>query len=435
MQNINLVMPQSLEAEEAVLGAILLDGKSFVAANKILTAEDFYRNKHGIIYQAMCALHAENQPIDIITVFDYLNKTNQAEAVGGLAALSQMANSVLTSTHIKYHAGIVKEKSKKRSVIVSCRKTMQAMYDDEDFAIHFNAHRLRLNSLTLDTSDAIASMKDVAKEIIAFVERRHSSKHDLSGIKSGLMELDDLTDGFQSGDLIVIGARPGMGKSLFAMTILKNSGIPAGFVSLEMSSHQIGIRLLSSTSNVPMWNLRKGIIQKGQWVDVMRGGSDMATLPIYFSFTARKARDIEKVIVEMIEKYGIKIVCVDYLQLIRSDGSKQNREREIAEISCMLKSIAVDYQIPVIAVAQLNRELEKRENKRPILADLRESGAIEQDADVVIFLYRDEYYSPNSKYKGIMEVIIAKGRNTARGMVKVAFNTDTMKISNLLEEE
>lgn len=426
--------PQNLEAEQSVLGAIIFDGDSFRHALQVLNPSDFYKKSHEIIFATAQEIYEQKMPIDIITMSNALKAKNALETVGGLSYLSHLANLVPTSANIQYHAQIVKEKAQKRQLLATCMKTMDALYEDNEFNDILSQHRLQVSSITSNIGSGIVSMRDIAKSTISFVERRYENRHDISGIRSGLSDLDEITDGFQNGDLIIIGARPGIGKSAFAMSILQQSEIPSGVVSLEMSDHQIGIRTLTSLAGIEMWRLRKGHIMHGQWDNIVKASGQMAELPIWFSFSARKASAIEKVILEMIDRHGVKTIMVDYLQLVRSDSGKQNREREIAEVSNMLKAIAVDYKIPVFAIAQLNRELERREDKRPILADLRDSGSIEQDADMVLFLYRDEYYNPNSPQKGIMEVIVAKGRNTGTGKVKVVFDGDRMQFKDMVVE-
>lgn len=423
--------PQNNDAEQSVLGSVIIDGESIKQAVQILSPDDFYREAHRLIFVEMLGLYRKKIPVDIVTLAEALIISKTLEKVGGATYISSLASMVPTSANIKYHANIIKQKSQKRQMINICRNTIDELYQEDEIADILSRHRQKVITAMTDTGSNITSIVDIAQEVVTFVEHRHSKKHEISGISSGLVAVDEITDGFQKGDLIVVGGRPGMGKSLFAMSILQNSCVPCGVVSLEMSSHQIGIRTLASLSGVELWQLRKGIIKKEQWPSIIRAGSRMSTLPIYFSFSARRHNEIERAITEMIDRHNIEAVMVDYLQLIRFDNKKQNREREIADISGMLKGIAVDYNIPVLAISQLNRELERREDKRPILADLRESGAIEQDADMVIFLYRDDYYNPNSEQKGIAEVIIAKGRNTGTGRVKVAFNGDKMQFNNL----
>ena len=433
MDEIGRVPPQNIEAEQSVLGAILIDCEAFKTAYKIISSVDFYRPAHGKIFQSMLSLKTVNEPIDLITISAELRKRNDLDAVGGEPYLSALASQIPTAANIKYHAKIVKEASVKRQVIKSCFALTDRIYQDDDINLGLSKHRAELLSIAGAADAALVSMADIAVTVQNYVEHRSLHRDGIHGIPSGFIDLDNITDGFQKGDFIILGGRPGMGKSAYAMNIIENCGVSAGVVSLEMSGMQLGIRTLASLSGININSLRKGFIHHNEWSSITTATAQMANMPVFFSFSARRAQDIEKRIIELVEDKGAQIIVVDYLQLIRSEGSKQ-REREIADISVMLKGLAVDFQVPIIALAQLNREVERRENKRPILADLRESGSLEQDADIVIFLYRDEYYNKDSTYKGIAEVIIAKGRNVGMDVVKLGFIPDKMQFQNLYKE-
>lgn len=426
---IGRIPPQNLEAEQSVLGAIMIDNTAFKKALKIISPSDFYKPVHSEIFDGMTHLHQKNEPIDLISINDYLKKENSLDAIGGSQYLSHLASSVPTSANINYHAKIIKEESIKRQVLRACFELTDKIYAGDDINSELSKHRAALLGILNTQGSALISMSEIAVKVQDFIEARSLRHDEIHGIPSGFRDLDNITDGFQKGDLIFVGGRPGMGKSCLSMNIIENCGVSAGVVSLEMSAMQIGIRTLSSLCGININSLRKGFIQKHEWRDISGGTSKMAHMPVYFSFSARRAMDIEKQIIAMVEDKGAEMIVVDYLQLIRGDSNK-NREREIAEMSAMLKGMAIDLQIPIIALVQLNRDVERRENKRPILADIRESGSVEQDGDIVIFLYRDEYYNKDTKEKGIAEVIIAKGRNVGTDVIKLNFVADRMRFQN-----
>ncbi len=426
---IGKIPPQNIEAEQSVLGAIMIDGKAFTKSLKILSTDDFYKKTHSIIFHAMQALHQKKEPIDLITLNNYLAAANELNTIGGSHYLSCLASQIPTSINIDYHAKIVKEAAQKRQVIKACYCLAENIYQENDINEELSRHRAELNNILTASSQSLVSMSQIAVKTQNFIEMRSKHTGKIHGITSGFSEIDSITDGFQRGDLIIIGGRPSMGKTALAMNIIENCGVPAGVISLEMTDTQIGIRTLASLSGININSLRKGFIRREEWSDIAIATSRMANMRVYFSFTARRAADIEKRIIELVEDRKVEIIVIDYLQLIRGNSTRQ-REREIADISIMLKGMAVDYQIPIIALAQLNRDVERRENKRPIMADLRESGSLEQDADIIAFLYRDEYYNKNSEDKGIAEIIIAKGRNIGTDVIKLNFFADRMRFDN-----
>lgn len=423
------IPPQNIEAEQSVLGAIMIDGDAFKKALKVLSADDFYKKAHSMIFTAAINLYQKKEPIDLITISNFLNANNELDVIGGSPYLSALASQIPTSANISYHAKIVKEASQKRQVIKACYALAENIYQDNDINEELSKHRAELNNILTASSQSLVSMSQIAVKVQDYIEARSHQKDKIHGIPSGFTEIDNLTDGFQKGDMIIIGGRPSMGKSAFAMNIIENCAVPAGVVSLEMTDTQIGIRTLASLCDININSLRKGFIHREEWSDIAIATARMANMPVYFSFTARRSADIEKRIIELVEDKKAEIIVIDYLQLIRGNNNRQ-REREIADISIMLKGMAVDYQIPIIALAQLNRDVERRENKRPCMADLRESGSLEQDADVVIFLYRDEYYNKNTVDNGIAEIIMAKGRNIGTDVIKLNFFADRMKFRN-----
>ncbi len=413
----NYLPKQALDAEIWVLGSIFTDNGVINDIN--LLPEDFYKPVHQEIFKAMRELSGEGKPIDIVSLDDRLKQKHTEE-------ISSIASAVFTAANVNYHARIVKEAALLRTVQKTCLQTLRAIQEGEietsDMAV--SAIHEVTGKVVNGQGGVITSMSQVAKETLDYVERRYENQNSISGIPSGFKDLDKITDGFQGADLITLAARPGMGKSAFAMAIAQNAssqGFPIGVVSIEMNKHQIGIRTMASLSQVEMWRLRKGILDKEGFNSVINAVSLMANLPIYFSFSSWSIEDMRKVITQMVRLQGVKMVIVDYLQLIRNPERK-NREREIGEISTTLKCLAKTFNIPIIALAQLNRQVEQRENKRPKLSDLRDSGQIEQDSDAVIFLYRENV----SEHKGVVEVIFEKGRNIGLGKVMLNFNGDLM---------
>ena len=417
MKDISLP-PQNLEAEEAILGAVLLDGNTFSRVDGLIRPDDFYRASNGLIYQAMNTLHKAGDPIDIITLTEILKKHDQLEKVGGLVYISSLASKLLSGAAIRHHANIVKEQSQKRQIVNTCKKIISEIEQLSVDEIIANVHN-SFSGLLDNHGGEIVSMADLSAKLSEYITKRSNNRHELSGITSGFAELDNSLDGFQAGQMYVLGARPGQGKTALSLAFAQNAGVPVGRIDLEMAGHQLGIRVLSNLSQITLYKLRKGFIAKDEWQAIMSSLSEMANLPIYFSLSSYNVLEVEKIVTQMVEKKGVKMLIVDYLQLINSTERKK-REQEVAEVSRLMKRLAKTFDIPVIAVAQLNREVESREDKRPILKDLRDSGQIEQDADVIMFLYRDKN-APT-----VCEVIIAKGRNEGEGVVKLYFDGDRM---------
>lgn len=413
----NYLPKQNLEAERWVLGAIIVDNEAIGRID--LTPEDFYKPVHQEIFKAMGELSGEDKPIDIVSLDDRLKRKYAEE-------ITSIASEVFMAANIKYHVQIVREASLLRTVQKTCLQTLQAIQEGEietaDMAV--TAIQEVIGKVIKGQGGIITSMSQVAKETLAYIERRFEDRESISGVPSGFKDVDMITDGFQQGDLIILAARPSMGKTALAMAIAQNAatdGYPIGVISLEMGKHQIGIRAMASLSQVEMYKLRKGILDREGFNSVMNAASKLSGLPIYFSFSSWEIGDIRKVVTQMVQLKDIKMVIVDYLQLARNPEQKK-REREIGEISTTLKYLAKTFNIPVMALAQLNRQVEQREDKRPKLSDLRDSGQIEQDADVVMFLYRENV----SSHKGVVEVSFAKGRNIGLGKIELDFNGDFM---------
>lgn len=422
--------PQSIEAEQAVLGAIILEGESITKAIEILSPEDFYRESHRKIYNAMLELFNKNEPIDLITLTEHLKNKGEIEEIGGLSYLSNLVTAVPTAANIRYHAKLVREKALLRSVIRACTEIVTKVYEEPEDAEEMldYAEKLIFEISEKRTNTNFFQMKDVVKHTFKMIESMYERKAAVTGIPSGFKDLDELTSGFQPGDLIIIGGRPGMGKTAFSLNIAQHVGVelgePVAFFSLEMSKEQIAIRLLSSLAMVNASALRKGFISKRDWERLTESAVKLSEAPIYIDDSSQmsvleiraKARRLK------MEKGRLSLIVIDYLQLMRSRATYDRREQEISEISRSLKAMAKELKVPVIALSQLNRSVEKTTDRRPTLANLRESGAIEQDADVIIFLYRDEVYNKkNPANKGKAEVIVAKQRNGPTDIVNLTF--------------
>jgi len=433
--------PQNLEAEQSVLGAILIDNNALPRCLEILDPEDFYKLSHRKIFFAMTDLFDKNEPIDLITLTDQLKKNDELEAVGGIAYLSLMVNMVPTAANVKYHSHIVREKALLRGLVQSANEIASKVYEDnldaEDLVDYAERSIFKISDKRVKAS--FVTLKEVIRDSFEMIERLYDKKETVTGVSSGFRDLDDLTTGFQKGDLIIVGGRPSMGKTAFALNIAQHVGLelrePVAIFSLEMAREQLAIRMLCAEAMVNSNNIRKGFIKKEDWHKLTSAASNLTGAPIFIDDTSgitvlelrAKARRLKI-------EHGLSLVIVDYLQLMRGKGSFERREQEISDISRSLKGLAKELSVPVIAVSQLNRSVEQRRPPTPILADLRESGAIEQDADVIIFLYREEIYNKEAK-KGHSEVIIAKQRNGPTGTVNLAFMSTCTRFLNMADRD
>ncbi len=433
--------PQNLEAEQSVLGAILIDNNALTRALEILDPEDFYKMSHRKIFFAMTELFDKNEPIDLITLTDQLKKNDELEPVGGLSYLSQIVNMVPTAANVKYHSHIVREKALLRGLLMSANEIAGKVYEDnldaEDLVDYAERSVFKISDKRVKSS--FVTLRDVIRDSFEMIEHLYDKKETITGVASGFRDLDDLTTGFQKGDLIVVGGRPSMGKTAFALNVAQHVGLemkePVAIFSLEMAKEQLAIRMLCAEAMVNSNSIRKGFIKKGDWHKLTSAASNLTGAPVFIDDTSgitvlelrAKARRLKI-------EHGLSLVIVDYLQLMRGKGSFERREQEISDISRSLKALAKELSVPVIAVSQLNRSVEQRRPPKPILADLRESGAIEQDADVILFLYRDEVYNKEAK-RGHAEVIIAKQRNGPTGTVNLAFMSSCTRFLNMFDRE
>lgn len=446
MKDIDLALdrlpPQNIEAEQSVLGAILLENEALPKAIEILSPEDFYKGSHRKIFNTMIDLFEKNEPIDLITVTDDLKKKNELDAVGGVSYLSALVSQVPTAANIKYHSKIVRERALLRFLIRSATEITSRVYEDnldaDELVDYAEKAIFDISDKRIKTS--FVTLKEVIKGSFEMIEHLYDKKEAITGVPSGFRDMDELTSGFQPGDLVVIGGRPSMGKTALSLNIAQHVGLemrePIAIFSLEMSKEQLALRMLCAEAMVDSNSVRKGFIKKEDWHKLTNAAGKLAEAPIFIddssSTTVLEMRAKTRRL--KMEQGGLSLVIVDYLQLMRGRGNFERREQEISEISRSLKALAKELRVPVIALSQLNRGVESRHDKRPSLADLRESGAIEQDADVIIFLYRDEVYNKdNPANKGKAEVIIAKQRNGPTATVNLTFLSNCTRFTDFTD--
>lgn len=422
--------PQNLEAEISVLGGILIENDALNRVLEILKEGDFYREAHRKIFSAMLQLYENNEPVDLITLSEVLKKREEMETVGGLEYLNSLVNSIPTAANIAYYAKIIKEKSLLRKLINRATEIINEGYGDSRDVNEFldRSERLIFEIAEDRVRPSYFPLKDILKSSFKTIEKLFESRQLITGVPTGFKKLDELTSGLQPSDLIIIAGRPSMGKTAFALNITQHAsiegGIPSVIFSLEMAKEQLALRMLCSEAKVDAHRLRGGFLGEADWPKLTRAAGSLSEAPIFIDDSPgitvlemrAKARRLKA-------ERKLGLVVVDYLQLMRGRSDSETREQEISDISRSLKALAKELNIPVLALSQLNRRVEDRSDRRPQLADLRESGAIEQDADVIIFLYRDEVYnrSEDNPQKGKAEVIIGKQRNGPTDKFDLAF--------------
>ncbi|MDF2615213.1 MAG: dnaB [Clostridia bacterium] len=437
MQNMR-IPPHSIEAEQSVLGAIIMDHEAVVVASEMLRPEDFYRPDHAQIFAAILELYTSSNPIDLITIQDKLVQRGILEQVGGLSYIAELANTVPTSAHIKQYSKIVEEKAVLRRLIKASNDITAKSYEGEDKIddIMGFAEKQIFDIIQNKHTEDFSHINQVVIDSIDKIEQAHQTKGGVTGVPTGFIDLDYKTAGLQPSDLILVAARPSMGKTAFALNIIQTAGIKhkksVAVFSLEMSKDQLVSRMLCAEAMVDSQKARTGALEKDDWDRLARCIPNIASSNIFIDDTAginvmemrAKCRRLK------LEK-GLDLIMIDYLQLMSGHGKNDSRQQEISEISRSLKALAREMGAPVIALSQLSRACEARADHRPMLSDLRESGAIEQDADVVMFLYRDEYYHPDTDKKNVGEVIIAKQRNGPTGTVELIWLGQYTKFANM----
>jgi len=420
--------PQNVEAEQSVLGAVLIENEALNKILEILESGDFYREAHQKIFECMLDLYERNEPLDLITVTNHLKKKKRLQDVGGAAYLASLVDGVPTAANVTYYSRIVKEKSILRQLITAATEIVTASYhegkDLDTFLDEAEQAIFRISEHKIKPS--FYPIREVVKESFKIIERLYEKKELITGVPSGFKDLDKKTAGFQPSDLIIVAGRPSMGKTAICLNMAQYAAIhkklATAIFSLEMSKEQIATRMLCSEARVDSTRLRSGFLSDSDWPKLTTAASALSEAPIYIDDTpAVSVLEIRAKARRLQSERGLDLVIVDYLQLMRGRSSVERREQEISEISRSLKALAKELTIPVVAISQLSRKAEDRPGRRPQLADLRESGAIEQDADVIVFVYRDEVYNPNSDQKGLAEVIIGKQRNGPTGIVKMSY--------------
>ena len=422
--------PQNLEAEQSVLGGVLIENEAVNKVMEILDGDDFYRDAHRKIFNALITLSERDEPADLITLTNELRKTNQLDSVGGASYIVSLIDSVPTAANIEYYAKIVKEKAILRKLIETSTNIITQSYEDRGDVESFldEAERAIFEISERRVKPSFYSIRDIVKESFKTIERLFEKKEFVTGVPSGFKELDRLTAGFHASDLIIVAGRPSMGKTALCLNLAQYAAIekriPVAIFSLEMSKEQLVIRVLCSEAQVEGTRLRTGFLTESDWPKLTLAAGNVSDAPIFIDDTAAisvlelraKARRLKG-------EHGLGMLIIDYLQLMKGRTRVESRQQEISEISRSLKALAKELTIPVIAVSQLSRKTEERTGNRPQLSDLRESGAIEQDADLILFLYRDEVYnrSEDNPNKGKAELIIGKQRNGPIGKIELAF--------------
>lgn len=424
------IPPQNLEAEKNVLGSLMLDAQAFDVIQSIVRADDFYKTAHRIIFEIIVELNAKSEAVDLLTVTHTLQSRQLLEQIGGAQYLAEILESTLSSANIEKYAEYIAETSLLRNLIKTSGDTIEKAYSGDFETVTSFLDQAEASIFSLSESKKTNSMvgsAEIVKTAIANIEELFHRKEDVVGIPSGFTELDKLLSGFQGGQLIILAARPAMGKTAFSLNLAQEATLRAGksvaYFSLEMSKESLMMRMLASEARVNMGDLRIGKINDSVWPKLIQAASKLSDAKLFVDETpGLSPHEIRSKCRRLKAQHGLDMIFIDYLQLMSLKMKVDSREREVAEISKTLKEISKELNIPVIALAQLNRGVEARTDKRPMLSDLRESGSIEQDADVIMMLYRDDYYEKeNSQYKGQAEVIITKQRNGSTGTVRLAF--------------
>lgn len=432
--------PQNVEAEQAVLGSILLKAEVFGNVLEILKTTDFYKDSHRLIYEAMIDLFEKNEPLDLLTVGSLLRDKNKIEQIGGTVYLASLTAIVPVTANISSYAKIIREKSILRKLIsVNTDIAARCFEEQNDVDILVDEAEQAIFDIAGTKSDQnFTPIKSIVPKAFATVEQLYKRKELITGVPTGYTEIDKMTAGLQPADLIILAARPSMGKTSFAMNIAQNAAleekIGVAVFSLEMSKEQLVMRLLSSVGRIDSQRIRTGKLRSEDWPKLTRAVGMLSEAPMYIDDTpAISVLEMRAKLRRLAAQHDIGLVVVDYLQLMRGRATTENRTQEISEISRSLKALAKEHNIPVIALSQLNRGLESRTDKRPMMADLRESGAIEQDADVICFIYRDEVYnkSEDNPEQGIAEIIIGKQRNGPTGVAKLTFIKEFTMFENM----
>ena len=435
--------PHSLEAEQSVLGGLMLDNDAADKIGDVVTAEDFYSEAHRIVYRQIVQLIADGKPADVVTASEALASTQKLDYVGGLAYLGALAQNVPTAANIRHYANIVRERSILRQLASTATEIAESAFNPlgRNAKTVLDEAEAKILHIAEQGSRGAQNFQIIGKLLANVVERietlyNRDDPSDVTGVPTGFADLDRMTSGFQPGDLVVVAGRPSMGKTALALNIGENvalnTGMPVAVFSMEMGASQLAMRLIGSVGRLDQHKLRTGRLQPDDWDKLSGALGRLNEAPILIDETpALNAIEVRSRARRLMKQYGkLGLVIVDYLQLMQASTQGENRATEISEISRAMKSLAKELQVPVVALSQLNRSLEQRPNKRPVMSDLRESGAIEQDADVILFIYRDEVYNAETQEKGAAEIIISKQRNGPIGTVFLTFLGEFTRFEN-----
>lgn len=431
-------LPANLDAERAVLGALLLNDTWVAQVVETLQSEDFYSPQHKIIYEHIVFLAQQYKRVDLVTLQDELEKKGQLEMVGGIVYLVSLQEEIPSAGLVTQHAQIIKEKAILRELIHSATSIISNCYSQDDKqidAVLDQAEKTIFQIANKRSAESFVQLNIWLKKTFAHLSDIKSHSKGITGVPTGFRKLDDITSGFQSGDLVVFAGRPSMGKTAFALNLVNyaaEQGFPVGIFSLEMAAEQLTLRLLSGESGVPLQNIRNATITSDEWVELTNVAARLADKKIFIDDTAMltimelrtKARKLKI-------EHNVQLLVIDYLQLLHSNRRHENRHQEVSEISRSMKALAKELNIPILACAQLSRAVDSRMDKRPMLSDLRESGAIEQDADLIMFLYRDVVYNPETENPSLAEIIIGKQRNGPTGTIFLNFVRELTKFQDI----
>jgi replicative DNA helicase len=439
------VPPHSMEAEQSVLGGLMLDNQAWETVADIVNENDFYRHDHALIFRAIADLSNQDKPYDVVTISDWLDKRSQLDEIGGLAYLGILANDTPTAVNVKAYADIVREYSVLRNLIQVGHEIANSAYNSDgrnskDLVDEAERLVFQIAEQGAGQRQGFEDIKTLLTRAVEKVEELYKSDDALTGISSGFSRFDEMTSGLQNSDLIIVAGRPSMGKTTFAMNLAENAAVSGeravAVFSMEMPGEQLAMRMMSSLGRIDQHNLRTGNLQEQDWPRLTSSVAMLSKARLFIDDTpALSPTELRARTRRLKREHGLDLVIIDYLQLMQIGSSSENRATEIAEISRNLKALAKELNVPIIALSQLNRSVEQRPDKRPVMSDLRESGGIEQDADVILFIYRDEVYNPDSADKGTAEILIRKQRNGPIGAVKLAFLGKYTRFENLSYED
>ncbi len=436
--------PHSVEAEQAVLGGLMLDSNAWDAVADIVTAGDFYRRDHRLIFESIAEVAEIRGSCDAVTVSEHLERKGWLDEVGGLAYLGTIARDTPSAANVRAYAEIIRERSILRQLVAAGGEIAAAAIDSRgrpaaEIVDEAERRVFEIAERGSRGKSGFIAIKDVLPQTIDRLDLLHQTPGEIRGVPTGFTQLDKKTTGFQAGDLIVIAGRPSMGKTTLAVNIAENAaiakGVPSAIFSMEMSAEQLTLRLISSLGRVNQTHLRTGNFSEEDWSRIQGAMAQLSGAPLYVDETpALTPTEVRARARRLKRERGLGLIVVDYLQLMQVSGTKENRATEISEISRSLKALAKELQVPVVALSQLNRAVEQRTDKKPVMSDLRESGAIEQDSDLILLIYREEVYDQNTTRRGVADIIIAKQRNGPVGEVQLTFLGEYTRFENLVAE-